>query len=117
MLDRSFQVSFFALEKIEFLISFLFGWHVHEKAILLALLPASGFMLLEQSLFRIFGILMVAGVSGVLPLIFTEFEQVKFPIDFSFYEKFQSIVIPVHILYLLTTLYFFQADFQRFVLT
>ncbi|CBY34972.1 unnamed protein product [Oikopleura dioica] len=79
--------------------SFIFGWHVHEKAILLALLPASGFMLLEKSLFRVFGILMVAGVSGVLPLIFTEFEQ--------------SIVIPVYILYLLTTLYIFQPDFQR----
>ena len=69
--------------KFYFKNSFLFGWHVHEKAILLALLPASGFMLLEKSLFRIFGILMVAGVSGVLPLIFTDFEQVK-------YQRFPS---------------------------
>ena len=49
---------------------------MHEKAILLALVPASGLMLLEKNLFRIYGILMVAGVSGVLPLIYTEFEQV-----------------------------------------
>ena len=61
---------------ISIFLSFLFGWHVHEKAILLALVPASGLMLLEKSLFRIYGILMVAGVSGVLPLIYTEFEQV-----------------------------------------
>jgi alpha-1,3-glucosyltransferase len=58
--------------------SFLFGWHVHEKAILLVILPLSGLLFLDENrFFRPFIFLTVAGHSGLLPLIFTQFEQVR----------------------------------------
>ena len=57
--------------------SFLFGWHVHEKAILLVILPLTGLLFTDESkFFRPFIILSVSGHSGLLPLVYTRFEQV-----------------------------------------
>ena len=58
--------------------SFIFGWHVHEKAILLVLLPLAAVAVLDsKNLARPFIIMSTAGISGVLPLVFSQFEQVN----------------------------------------
>ena len=62
-----------------FLSSFMFGWHVHEKAILHAIVPLSmllamstnfNMLYLHDNVKRDFRILSIAGLYGVLPLLF-----------------------------------------------
>ncbi|EKD18358.1 uncharacterized protein L3040_006767 [Drepanopeziza brunnea f. sp. 'multigermtubi'] len=57
--------------------SFLFGWHVHEKAILLVLLPFSLIALKDRRYLGAFRPLAVAGHVSLFPLLFTAAE---FPI-------------------------------------
>lgn len=57
--------------------SFLFGWHVHEKAILLVVLPFSLIALKDRRHFGAFRPLAVAGHVSLFPLLFTPTE---FPI-------------------------------------
>lgn len=57
--------------------SFLFGWHVHEKAILLILIPFSLICLKDRRYLGAFRPLAVAGHVSLFPLIFTAAE---FPI-------------------------------------
>ena len=54
--------------------SFLFGWHVHEKAILLVILPFSLIALQDRSHLASFRPLAVAGHVSLFPLLFTEAE-------------------------------------------
>lgn len=54
--------------------SFLFGWHVHEKAILLILLPFSLLALKDRRYLTAFRPLAVAGHVSLFPLLFTEQE-------------------------------------------
>ena len=54
--------------------SFLFGWHVHEKAILLVLIPFSLVALKDRSYLSSFRPLAVAGHISLFPLLFTEAE-------------------------------------------
>ncbi|KAK2466126.1 hypothetical protein APHAL10511_001768 [Amanita phalloides] len=56
--------------------SFLFGWHVHEKAILLALIPLSLLAAERHVYFRTFIIASVAGVVSLFPLLFTPAESI-----------------------------------------
>jgi alpha-1,3-glucosyltransferase len=56
--------------------SFLFGWHVHEKAVLLVLIPLSLLAAESQAYFRTFVLASVAGVFSLFPLIFTPSESV-----------------------------------------
>ncbi|KAG6855087.1 hypothetical protein C0991_006016 [Blastosporella zonata] len=51
--------------------SFLFGWHVHEKAVLLVLVPLSLLAAERHAYFRTFIIASVAGIFSLFPLIFT----------------------------------------------
>ncbi|KAI5779723.1 dolichyl pyrophosphate Glc1Man9GlcNAc2 alpha-1,3-glucosyltransferase [Geopyxis carbonaria] len=51
--------------------SFLFGWHVHEKAILLVLFPFSLLALRDRRYFSAFRPLAVAGHVSLFPLLFT----------------------------------------------
>ncbi|XP_057332830.1 probable dolichyl pyrophosphate Glc1Man9GlcNAc2 alpha-1,3-glucosyltransferase [Microplitis mediator] len=51
--------------------SFIFGWHVHEKAILTAIIPLSVLAALNINDGRIFIILSTAGHTAILPLLFT----------------------------------------------
>jgi alpha-1,3-glucosyltransferase len=51
--------------------SFIFGWHVHEKAILLVILPATLFCLRDRRHFAAFFPLAVAGHVSLFPLLFT----------------------------------------------
>lgn len=54
--------------------SFLFGWHVHEKAILLVTLPFTWLAIGSNRDARIFLILICAGYYGLHPLLFTPAE-------------------------------------------
>jgi alpha-1,3-glucosyltransferase len=54
--------------------SFLFGWHVHEKAILLVLLPFSLLCVRDRRHFAAFVPLAVAGHVSLFPLLFTPHE-------------------------------------------
>ncbi|TFY83828.1 hypothetical protein EWM64_g197 [Hericium alpestre] len=55
--------------------SYMFGWHVHEKAILLVLVPLSLLATENHAFFRTFLIASVAGVFSLFPLLFTPAEQ------------------------------------------
>ncbi|KAJ7276314.1 glucosyltransferase [Mycena haematopus] len=55
--------------------SFLFGWHVHEKAVLLVLVPLSLLAAERHAYFRTFILASVAGVFSLFPLIFTPGES------------------------------------------
>lgn len=57
--------------------SFLFGWHVHEKAILLVIIPFSFIAIKDRSYLASFRPLAVAGHISLFPLLFTAAE---FPI-------------------------------------
>ncbi|KAF2751147.1 glycosyltransferase family 57 protein [Sporormia fimetaria CBS 119925] len=57
--------------------SFLFGWHVHEKAILNVIIPFSLIALKDRRYFGAFRPLAVAGYVSLFPLLFTAAE---FPI-------------------------------------
>ncbi|KAF9263510.1 glycosyltransferase family 57 protein [Marasmius fiardii PR-910] len=56
--------------------SFLFGWHVHEKAILMVLVPLSLLAAERQAYFRTFILASVAGVFSLFPLLFTPAESI-----------------------------------------
>ncbi|KAM9931482.1 hypothetical protein OXX80_008868 [Metschnikowia pulcherrima] len=51
--------------------SFLFGWHVHEKAILLVIFPLSFLVTRDKRLLRSFNLLAACGYVSLFPLIFT----------------------------------------------
>lgn len=54
--------------------SFLFGWHVHEKAILLVIIPFSLLALKDRRYLSAFRPLAVAGHVSLFPLLFTAAE-------------------------------------------
>ncbi|EGN91843.1 glycosyltransferase family 57 protein [Serpula lacrymans var. lacrymans S7.3] len=54
--------------------SFMFGWHVHEKAVLLILVPLSLLATSSHAYCRTFVIASVAGVYSLFPLLFTPAE-------------------------------------------
>ncbi|KAL4750474.1 hypothetical protein BDW72DRAFT_175750 [Aspergillus terricola var. indicus] len=54
--------------------SFLFGWHVHEKAILLIIIPFSLIALKDRRYFSAFRPIAVAGYVSLFPLLFTAAE-------------------------------------------
>ncbi|KAJ7638709.1 glycosyltransferase family 57 protein [Roridomyces roridus] len=56
--------------------SYLFGWHVHEKAILLVLVPLSLLAAERHAYFRTFVLASVAGIFSLFPLIFTPGESI-----------------------------------------
>lgn len=68
--------------------SFLFGWHVHEKAILLVIIPFSLIALRDRRHLSTFRPLAVAGHVSLFPLLFTPGE---FPIK-TIYTVFWLVV-------------------------
>nr|CAG4647935.1 EOG090X06YP [Moina brachiata] len=56
--------------------SFIFGWHVHEKAILMVIIPYSLLAILNPHDARLFLILSITGHVSLFPLLFTPFENV-----------------------------------------
>ncbi|KZO98001.1 glycosyltransferase family 57 protein [Calocera viscosa TUFC12733] len=54
--------------------SFMFGWHVHEKAVLLILVPLSLLAAEDYAHYRTFVLASMAGIVGLFPLLFTPAE-------------------------------------------
>ncbi|XP_031623108.1 probable dolichyl pyrophosphate Glc1Man9GlcNAc2 alpha-1,3-glucosyltransferase [Contarinia nasturtii] len=50
--------------------SFLFGWHVHEKAILMTVIPLSILMTINQSEYKHMGFLSIVSYFSLFPLLF-----------------------------------------------
>ncbi|KAK9492347.1 glycosyl transferase [Lipomyces doorenjongii] len=76
--------------------SFLFGWHVHEKAILLVIVPFSFLTLKDRRYLTPFYLLAVAGYVSLFPLIFTSPEApikylYTFTWIFAFYNVFDDL--------------------------
>ncbi|EPQ26439.1 uncharacterized protein PFL1_06087 [Pseudozyma flocculosa PF-1] len=61
--------------------SFLFGWHVHEKAIMLVLVPYTFLAADDYAHFRTFVILSTAGIVSLFPLLY---EAAETPIKLGF---------------------------------
>ncbi|XP_041357534.1 probable dolichyl pyrophosphate Glc1Man9GlcNAc2 alpha-1,3-glucosyltransferase isoform X2 [Gigantopelta aegis] len=57
------------------LASFIFGWHVHEKAILLTIIPFTLLIAGKKRDAQLFLILSTVGHYSLFPLIFTQFEN------------------------------------------
>ncbi|GAA5910113.1 dolichyl-P-Glc:Glc1Man(9)GlcNAc(2)-PP-dolichol alpha-1,3-glucosyltransferase [Sporobolomyces salmoneus] len=71
--------------------SFLWGWHVHEKAVLLFLVPLSLTATEDDNHFRAFRIATVAGVCGLFPLLIKSAET---PIKLIVSAVWFSLVFP-----------------------
>ncbi|KAK9367316.1 glycosyl transferase [Lipomyces kononenkoae] len=76
--------------------SFLFGWHVHEKAILLVIVPFSFLTLKDRRYLTPFYLLTVSGYVSLFPLIFTSPEApikylYTFTWIFAFYNVFDDL--------------------------
>ncbi|EJD48577.1 glycosyltransferase family 57 protein [Auricularia subglabra TFB-10046 SS5] len=54
--------------------SYMFGWHVHEKAVLLILVPLTLLAAEDHAHFRTFALASVAGIYSLFPLLFTPAE-------------------------------------------
>lgn len=54
--------------------SFLFGWHVHEKAILLVIFPMTLIVARDRRLLPAYNLLVACGYGSLFPLIFTSNE-------------------------------------------
>ncbi|KAG7191997.1 glycosyl transferase [Scheffersomyces spartinae] len=77
--------------------SFLFGWHVHEKAILIVIFPITFLVCNSKSLLAPFNLLVSCGYVSLFPLIFTPGEWI-FKVTFTFmwfvifYVAFNAVV-------------------------
>ncbi|KAF2862377.1 glycosyltransferase family 57 protein [Piedraia hortae CBS 480.64] len=72
--------------------SFLFGWHVHEKAILLVLIPFSLIAIKDRRFLAAFRPLAVSGHVSLFPLLFTSME---FPLKFIYTITWLIITLTV----------------------
>ncbi|GAA5846695.1 hypothetical protein JCM3766R1_002883 [Sporobolomyces carnicolor] len=71
--------------------SFLWGWHVHEKAVLLFLVPLSLLATKDDNHFRAYRIATVAGVYSLFPLLINAAET---PIKIIFSTVWFALVFP-----------------------
>ncbi|KAK6975359.1 glycosyl transferase [Biomphalaria glabrata] len=73
--DQRTKVSFVRSVVLCGLTSYLFGWHVHEKAILLAIIPLALLTLNSKQDARIYLFLSTVGYYSLFPLLFTPLEN------------------------------------------
>jgi len=76
--------------------SFLFGWHVHEKAILLVILPMTILGCINRNDARNFLLLSTVGHLSLLPLLFTKVELVSKLLLYSCYTMLVHITTMPH---------------------
>ncbi|XP_058798616.1 probable dolichyl pyrophosphate Glc1Man9GlcNAc2 alpha-1,3-glucosyltransferase [Phymastichus coffea] len=83
--------------------SFLFGWHVHEKAILTAIIPLCILAATDAKDSRVFTLLSSAGHTSLFPLLYPiELSGLKFVLWFTYLimlasllqEQFKSTILP-----------------------
>ncbi|CDO68706.1 hypothetical protein BN946_scf184652.g33 [Trametes cinnabarina] len=74
--------------------SYMFGWHVHEKAILLVLVPLSLLATEDNAYFRTFTIASIAGIYSLFPLLFTPAETLIKVIYSTLWALF--VLKPIH---------------------
>jgi len=74
-------------------VSFMFGWHVHEKAILLVLVPLSLVASESYAHFRTFVIASVSGIFSLFPLLFTPTEA---GVELLYTLLWGIALIPIH---------------------
>lgn len=72
------------------LTSYMFGWHVHEKAILLSILPLIPVALIDPNLYQAFFRLSLFGTYSILPLLFQHQEYIIKMTIFIAYHLFIS---------------------------
>ncbi|PRT53277.1 Dolichyl pyrophosphate Glc1Man9GlcNAc2 alpha-1,3-glucosyltransferase [Wickerhamiella sorbophila] len=72
--------------------SFLFGWHVHEKAIMIVIVPFAFMAVSSRSYALAFSPLLVAGHLSLMPLIFTPNEAV---IKYVYTAVYLTVVLSV----------------------
>lgn len=77
--------------------SFLFGWHVHEKAILIVIFPITFLVSRDKRLLSPFNLLVACGYVSLLPLIFTCEEwliKISYPVLWYiiYYFNFRKVV-------------------------
>lgn len=83
--------------------SFLFGWHVHEKAILLVIFPVSFLIVNDTRLLPLFNLLVSCGYVSLFPLIYTSSEWfIKVLFTFMWYViytyNFRNVTkLPTHV--------------------
>ncbi|CAG5121033.1 unnamed protein product [Candidula unifasciata] len=56
--------------------SFLFGWHVHEKAVLMIIIPMTLMIMRDKQYARLYLIMATVGFYSLFPLLFSPFENV-----------------------------------------
>ncbi|XP_014246209.1 probable dolichyl pyrophosphate Glc1Man9GlcNAc2 alpha-1,3-glucosyltransferase [Cimex lectularius] len=87
--------------------AFLFGWHVHEKAILMVIIPQSILAVLWRKEAEVFIMLSTVGHYALLPLIFTPTESFIKVLMFVSYSYFVFTIL----------LDLFQAESSKFTLS
>uniref|UniRef100_A0AAY5LAV6 Alpha-1,3-glucosyltransferase n=1 Tax=Esox lucius TaxID=8010 RepID=A0AAY5LAV6_ESOLU len=75
VVDKALSVGFLRCLVVCALCSFMFGWHVHEKAILMAILPLSVLAVESREDAGIFLMLATTGHYSLFPLLFTATEM------------------------------------------
>nr|CAG4641728.1 EOG090X06YP [Eurycercus lamellatus] len=77
--------------------SFLFGWHVHEKAILMIIIPLTLLAVSSPDDCRLFLLLSATGHVSLFPLLFTPFENViKAVLVLSYSVSSYSFLVALH---------------------
>lgn len=90
-INRKSRIIFMKTLVVSSLTSYMFGWHVHEKAILLSLLPLIPVALVDINLYPAFLRLSLFGTYSILPLLFKHREYaIKMTIFIAYYNFISS---------------------------
>lgn len=75
-IGRKCPVTFTKVVALTSMTSFIFGWHVHEKAILLVIIPLIPVALIEKQLYNNFLRVSLLATYSVLPLLYEQAEYI-----------------------------------------
>lgn len=90
-INRKSSIFFLKTLVVTSMTSYMFGWHVHEKAILLSLLPLIPVALIDTRLYPALVRLNLFGIYSILPLLFEDREYlIKMTIFIAYYKFIDS---------------------------